>query len=236
MFGYEDQPNFPPRYNIAPTQPIALVSLEHGARRFMLARWGLIPGWVKDPAGFTLLINARAETAAEKPAFRGAMRHRRVIIPASGFYEWRRGDGGGKRAYWIRPRDRGIVGLAGLMETYMSADGSEIDTAAILTVEANRLVAMIHDRMPAVLSPDQFEAWLDVRGREPREVQGLLRPAANDLFEAIAVSDRVNTVRNDDEGLQQPADAATDRPAPTRKGRAGGPGSDTAGGGQMSLF
>lgn len=235
MFGYDDRPNFPPRFNIAPTQPVAVVSLDHGARRFLLARWGLIPAWVKDPAGFTLLINARAETAAEKPAFRAAMRHRRVILPASGFYEWRRRPDG-RQAFWIRPRAGGVVGFAGLLETYMAPDGSEIDTAAILTVEANRVVAAVHDRMPAVLAPADFAAWLDVRAQEPRDVRALLRPAANDVFEAIAVSDRVNAVRNDDAGVQVPATAVPATLAPRPRGRGGnGPG-DGPDGGQMSLF
>lgn len=212
IFRYVEVPNFPPRYNIAPTQPIGIVRADHGTRHFQLVRWGLIPGWVKDPAAFSLLLNARSETAAEKPAFRAAMRHRRCLVPASGFYEWRR-VGKSKQAFFIRPRGGGAVAFAGLWEPWMGADGSEIDTAAILTTGANGLVSAIHDRMPVVLDPADWDAWLDTDGREPRHVAEMLRPAPEYLLEAIPVSERVNAVRNDDPGLQSPVSeplAATD--------------------------
>lgn len=234
IFRYAELPNFPPRYNIAPTQPIAtVVRGPDGGRHFLLVRWGLIPGWVKDPASFTLLINARSETAAEKPAFRAAFRHRRALIPASGFYEWRREPTGRKTPYLIRPRDGGVVAFAGLQETWSSADGSEMDTGAILTTAANATLAPIHDRMPAVIAPEDFERWLDPVGTSPAEAAAMLEPAPSDLFEAIPVSDRVNAVRNDDAGLQTPAGPAEPVvPAPRRRSRAGG--SDP--GGQMSFF
>lgn len=203
LFRYIETPNFPPRYNIAPTQPIAIVRRERGERHFQLVRWGLIPGWVKDPASFTLLINARAETAAEKPAFRGAMRHKRCLVPASGFYEWRR-VGTTKQPFYIRPRDGGAIGFAGLCEDYMAPDGSEISTAAILTTAANRLMAPIHDRMPVILAEKDWDAWLDTSGNDARHVTGLLKPAPDGLLEAIPVSTRVNAVRNDDEAVIAP--------------------------------
>ncbi|WP_181699184.1 SOS response-associated peptidase [Chthonobacter albigriseus] len=203
LFRYVETPNFPPRYNIAPTQPIAIVRGEHGECHFQLVRWGLIPSWVKDPDSFTLLLNARSETAAEKPAFRGAMRHRRCLVPASGFYEWRR-VGTTKQPFFIRPRDGGVVAFAGLWESWLGADGSEIDTAAILTTGANRLVAQIHDRMPLVIDEADWDRWLDTAGAEPRHVAELLRPAPETLFEAIPVSTRVNAVRNDDKDVQEP--------------------------------
>lgn len=241
LFAYDEQPNFPPRYNIAPTQPIAVVAWEADRRRFLLARWGLIPTWVKDPADFTLLINARAETAAEKPAFRAAMRHRRVLIPASGYYEWHRPASGPKQAYWIHPRAGGVIAFAGLMETYMSKDGSEIDTACILTCEAEGTIGAIHNRMPVPLDPLAYADWLDVRRHEPRDVARYLVPRADDVFEAVAVSDRVNAVRNDDPGLIEPLasvaraeeSAAPASPArkPSRPPKAG-----SGGGGQMDLF
>ena len=224
LFRYVEMPNFPPRYNIAPTQPIAIVRSDHGVRHFQLVRWGLIPSWLKDPSDFSLLLNARAETAAVKPAFRGSMRHRRCLVPASGFYEWRR-IGKEKQAFFIRPRDHGVVAFAGLWESWLGADGSEIDTAAILTTGANRLVSSIHDRMPAVIAEADWDAWLDTDGQEPRHVQPLLRPAPEDLFEAIPVSARVNAVRNDDPSVQaalsepmtadpEPVAAAEEEPAP----------------------
>ncbi|OJU68804.1 MAG: hypothetical protein BGO05_14450, partial [Rhizobiales bacterium 63-7] len=192
--------NAPARYNIAPTQPILVViageSREPGSnvpqRRALLARWGFIPGWVKDPRDFPLLINARAETAAEKASFRAAMRHRRILLPASGFYEWHRPSkesGEKAQAYWIRPRNQEVVAFAGLMETWSSADGSEVDTAAILTTSANAVMAPIHERMPVVIRQEDFSRWLDCKTQEPRDVADLLRPVEDDFFEAVPGSD-----------------------------------------------
>jgi len=207
LFGYLDGEDFPPRYNIAPSQPVAIVRLAHGARRFALARWGLVPSWVKDPKRFALLFNARAETASEKPAFRAAMRYRRCLFPASGFYEWRRGPGKSKQPYWVRPRGGGLVAFAGLWETWSDRDGGEIDTASILTTDANTTIAPIHDRMPVVIEADDFDRWLDCRGHPPDAVAELLRPAPATLFEAIPVGSRVNTAANDDPALQEPVAA-----------------------------
>lgn len=201
FFSYEDRPNFPPRYNIAPTQPVAIVRQELGGRRrFHLIRWGLVPGWVKDPASFTLLINARAETATEKPSFRSAMRHHRCLIPASGFYEWRRTPDG-KQPFWISPADGGVMGFAGLWDTWSDPDGGEIDTGAILTTRSNRMMSGIHDRMPVILKPDVFDTWLDVANVDRREARKLLRPVEDDFLVAVPVSSRVNMVANDDADL-----------------------------------
>lgn len=220
LFGYEDQPNFPPRYNIAPTQPIAIVRNERGERRFALVRWGLMPGWVKDPSSFSLLINARSETAEEKPAFRGSMRHNRCLVPASGFYEWRKVGDGPKQPYWIAPRDGGLVAFAGLWSDWASAEGSQIDTGAILTTQANATLKPIHHRMPVVIAPQDFERWLDTAHTEPRHVRDLLKPPPDDLFEAVPVSTRVNAVANDDGALHDPVEPATETPPapkPVRK-------------------
>ncbi|WP_028746081.1 SOS response-associated peptidase [Rhizobium mesoamericanum] len=202
-----DPEDFPARYNIAPTQPI-LVVVSHEARkkgsnlperRAVLVRWGFTPGWVKDPKQFPLLINARAETAIGKASFRAAMRHRRVLVPASGFYEWHRpGKESGEKpqAYWIKPRCGGVIAFAGLMETWSSADGSEVDTGAILTIAANAAIAPIHNRMPVVIKPEDFSRWLDCKTQEPRDVADLMKSVEEDFFEAIPVSDRVNKVTN----------------------------------------
>ncbi len=226
-FGYAEQPNFPPRWNIAPTQPVAVVRGGRDGRHFHLMRWGLLPGWVKDTAKFPLLINARSESAAEKPAFRAAMRHRRGLVPASGFYEWRR-VGPDKQAYFIRPRDGGLLAFAALYEYYQDAAGNEIDTGAILTTSANALMAPIHDRMPVVIAPAHFDRWFDTDGSEPRHVGDLLVPAPDDLLEAIPVSSRVNAVRNDDARLIEPlsepvtVDRAQEAAPPQRRAEPGG--------------
>lgn len=204
VFGLMELEDFPPRYNIAPTQPILMVlragPAEPGSnlpeRRAMLVRWGLIPGWAKNPKDLPLFFNARSESAAEKASFRAAMRHRRSLVPASGFYEWRKQPGGKGQPFWVRPRQGGIVAFAGLMETWLEPGGSEIDTGAILTTEANSDLAPIHDRMPVVIQPQDFARWLDCRTSEPRDVADLLRPVEPGFFEAIPVSDAVNKVTN----------------------------------------
>jgi len=207
LFGYLDGEDFPPRYNIAPTQPVAIVRLDRNTRCFALVRWGLVPSWVKDPKAFALLFNARAESASEKPAFRAAMRYRRCLFPASGFYEWRRGPGKTKQPYWVRPLGGGLIAFAGLWETWSDRDGGEIDTACILTTDANAAIAPIHHRMPVVIAPEDYDRWLDVRGYSPEAVADLLRPAPVDLFEAIPVGSRVNKAENDDPSIQEPVAA-----------------------------
>jgi len=206
-FDYLDAESFPPRYNIAPTQPVAIVHLDRGERRLRLVRWGLVPAWVKDPRSFTLLINARSETILDKPSFRAAMHYRRCLFPATGFYEWRRGPGKSRQPFWIRPREGGLVAFAGLYETWSDRDGGEIDTGCILTTMANATIASIHDRMPVVIHPADFDRWLDVRSYPPAEVMHLLRPASDDFFEAVAVGDSVNATANDGPGLHEPPPA-----------------------------
>jgi putative SOS response-associated peptidase YedK len=201
---------FPPRYNIAPTQPVLVVvaappralGSNLPVRQALLARWGLIPGWAKNPNDLPLLINARSETAAEKPAFRAAMRHRRALIPASGFYEWRREKGRTGQAYWVRPRAGGVVAFAGLLETLLEPGGAEIDTAAILTTPANPDLAGIHDRMPVVIQPQDFSRWLDCVRNEPRDVADLTAPVEPGFFEAVPVSSAVNKVANTSPDIQ----------------------------------
>jgi len=204
LFALLDLEPFPPRYNIAPTQPILMVIAgdprEPGSnlpiRRSLLVRWGLLPGWVKDPKKFPLLFNARSEEAAEKATFRAAMRHRRTLVPASGFYEWRKDGPKQSQPFWVRPKNGGIVAFGGLMETWSEPGGSEIDTGAILTTAANADLAPIHHRMPVVIQPQDFERWLDCRNHQPRDVADLMRPVQPDFFEAIPVSDRVNKIAN----------------------------------------
>jgi putative SOS response-associated peptidase YedK len=204
-FRYENEAAFTPRYNIAPTQPVAIVRTGlTGARELALVRWGLIPSWVKDPREYSTLINARSETAAEKPSFRGGMRHRRCLVPTDGFYEWT-GKAGHKRPHLVRPRAGGPMAMAGIWEHWLGADGSEIDTMAILTTEANATLAPIHDRMPVIVAPDDFARWLDCSPGSALPVDDLLRPAQADLLEVIEVSQKLNNFRNEGPEVQEPA-------------------------------
>jgi len=201
-FSYTDFPNFPPRYNIAPTQPIAIMRRDDaGVRRFALVRWGFIPGFVKDLKGFPLLINARSESLADKPSFRNAYKRRRCLVLADGFYEWRR-DGKAKQPFLIRRADREPLALAGLWECWHAPDGSEIDTACIITCMANATMAAVHDRMPAILAPELFEAWLDP-ATPSGEITPMIRPLTKGALEIFPVCSRVNSVANDDPSLQE---------------------------------
>lgn len=195
---------YPPRYNIAPTQPVLIVRLDEARRRELaLVRWGLIPSWAKDPARLSLMFNARAESAAEKASFRGAMRHRRCLVPANGFYEWT-GRSGVRQPHLIRRPDAGLIAFAGLWESWLGADGSEIDTMAILTVSTNAALAPLHDRMPAILFPEHFDAWLDTRGFSAEMAAEMLRPAPDALLEHMRVDPRLNNVRNEGAELIAP--------------------------------
>src|SRR5476649_274704 len=196
LFGYIEQPNFPPRYNVAPTQAVPIVRFAEGKRQFALVRWGLIPSWVKDPRTFSLLINARGESVIEKPAFRAAMRRRRCLFPADGFYEWKE-EGGRKRAYFVRPKSGGPIAFAGLWETWTGPNGEEQDTAAIVTTNANQTCAAIHDRMPMILEPADYDLWLDCATVDTETAAALIRPAPDDLLEIYEISPAVNRVAND---------------------------------------
>ncbi len=181
IFGYLEQPNFPPRYNIAPTQPVPVVILENGGRHFRLMRWGFVPSWVKDPRKFTLLINARSETVLEKPAFKNAIKRRRCLIPADGYYEWQDASGR-KRPFFIHRRDGRPVGFAALAETWMGPNGEETDTVAIVTAPASRDLTALHHRVPVTIALEEFERWLDGRAYDAENVMPLLRGPAEGEF------------------------------------------------------
>ena len=221
LFAYDEQPDFPPRYNVAPTQPIPIVRLHDGKRSYALARWGFLPAWVKDPRTFSLLINARGESVQEKPAFRNAMRRRRCLIPADGFYEW--SDATPRRPYFVRPKSGGPIAFAGLWETWTGPNGEEVDTAAIVTTAANRLLAPIHDRMPVIVAPDAFNLWLDCAKVDATTAVALIIPATEALLECYPVSNAVNRAANDLPELIAPASAvsasaaAADTPADDKK-------------------
>lgn len=228
-FGYREQPNFPPRYNIAPTQPVPVVTSNAGMRHFVLMRWGFLPGWVKDPKDYPLVINVRGEGAQEKPSFRAAFTRRRCLMPADGFYEWHR-VGTEKRPYLFRRPDRGAFALAALWETWHSPDGSEIDTVAMITGPANGLMAAIHHRCPVILDERAQEIWLDPAD-DGRHAASLLRPPPDDLLEMVRVSPAVNKVVNDGPELQQPAGETVTAGTPANRPRRA-----RADDGQGSLF
>jgi putative SOS response-associated peptidase YedK len=223
LFRYREQPNFPPRFNIAPTQPIAAVRLFEGERQFALLRWGLIPGWVKDPRTFSLVINARGESVLEKPAFKSAMRYRRCLIPADGFYEWKQ-TGKRRQPHLIRPRDGAPMAFAGLWESWMGPNGEEMETAAIVTTTANAQLTPLHHRMPVIVPPEAFDVWLDHRNADAEEAMKLVTPARDGLLEVYPVSDAVGRVANDSAELIEPVaeltEAETVAPKPRKSAKA----------------
>ena len=216
-FDLEEVEDFPPRFNIAPTQPILVVrhrEVPKGSNRppreALHARWGLVPSWVKDPRDFPLLINARSETAETKASFRAAMKRGRILVPASGFYEWQKLPGGAKQPFWVRPRGGGMVAFAGLLEE------AELRTAAIMTVDAAGPFREIHERMPVVVERNDFDRWLDP-SVAPAAVRDIPRTPDDAFWEAIPVSDAVNKVRNQGPELIEPDDSVTDGPPPKRE-------------------
>ena len=200
QFGLTDVCASGARYNVAPGTPILAVRADPSrARKGELLRWGLIPSWAKDASIGYRLINARAEHIAQKPAFRSALRRRRCIIPADGFYEWQ-ATGGRKQPYYVRPCEQALFGFAGLYEYWKSGVAS-IGSCTVITTEANALMRPLHERMPAILEPADYAHWLDPGHPDLEALIGMLRPAAAERMLAYPVAARVNNVRNDDPGL-----------------------------------
>lgn len=199
-----EAPFVAPRYNIAPTQPVAAVRLapDSGEREFTHFQWGLVPSWSKDPSVGSRMINARSETAAEKPSFRSAFKRRRCLIPASGFYEWQKTNGS-KQPIYIHAAEGKLLSFAGLWEYWQSADGSELATCTILTTGPNDLMEPIHNRMPVVLEPDDYAMWLDPE-TPADQLMHLLRPVESEFLEAYPVSTLVNNPRNEDPAAIEP--------------------------------
>lgn len=191
-----------PRYNIAPSQPVAVV-LQNGERRIEACQWGLVPFWAKDAEIGNRLINARAETLAEKPSFKHSLVRRRCLIPADGFYEWYR-QGNRRIPMYIRRRDSGLFAFAGLWDEWQSPCGSLLRTCTIITTEPNTLIAPIHNRMPAILRAEHEALWLDPSLKEPSRLLALLQPYPAEEMEVLEVSTRVNNPNNDDPSCIQP--------------------------------
>lgn len=205
-FDLDELPELAPRFNIAPTQDVAVVRADvEGVRHLSMLRWGLIPFWAKDPKIGNRMINARAESVADKPAYRDCLRFRRCLVPASGFYEWG-GKGAARRPYLYGIAEGGVFGIAGLWDRWRAQDGERTQSCTLITTEANSLVRPIHDRMPVILHPRDFQAWLDPENRETDWVRSLLVPCPPDWLTATAVSQHVNNVDNDDPACIEPAE------------------------------
>ncbi len=216
-FNYNEQPNFPPRYNIAPTQPIPIIRINAGVTEFALVRWGLVPSWQKEFPSSKPLINARAETLLEKPSFKKAAMRRRCLMPVNGFYEWQRTKDTTPKPYFIKRKDGGLFVLAGIWEHWQDANGNELESAAIITTQANQTLKPIHHRMPVILDKTAQAHWLDTTEFSATEVCQDLKPADDDLLTAYQVSTRVNKVANDDAELLEQAPEIAEKPSVEEK-------------------
>ncbi|MGJ0517176.1 MAG: SOS response-associated peptidase [Methylomicrobium sp.] len=197
-FSAEAPPELRPRFNVAPTQNILIVREENDKRYFTCVRWGLIPPWAKAIDSGYSTINARAETVAHKPVFREAFRRRRCLIPADGFYEWQvKPEGKAKQPWFIVLRSRLPMALAGLWERWRSPKGGDLESCSIIVTEANELMRPIHDRMPVILAPGDWNAWLDTAAHDARILQNLLKPYPDESMAAWPVSTQVNSPRHD---------------------------------------
>ncbi len=197
-FQVGDQPDLEPRYNIAPSQGIAAVRFdpESGDRRLAVLKWGLIPSWAKDKKIGYKMINARGETVADKPAFRAAFRHRRCLIPASGFYEWKR-EKRNKQPYYFQMKHGRLFAFAGLWESWKSPEEEIIESCTIITTEANALLESIHDRMPVIIHEADYEQWLNIRNQDKGELRQFLRPFPAEEMQTHPVTAAVNSPSND---------------------------------------
>lgn len=210
--------NLAPRYNIAPMQPVEIIRQDIAGRRTLTpVQWGLIPHWAKEPTMAAKLINARSETVNEKPSFRGAFRHRRCLIPADSFYEWQRQPSGRKQPFRLYPASGDVFAFAGLWETWMGADGSEVETCSILTTDASADIAAIHHRMPVILAPEDFAAWFDPEAR-PKDLMPLLTAAPFGSVDVYPVSPDVGKVQNDGPYLHDPVTLLDQTSAPASQG------------------
>jgi putative SOS response-associated peptidase YedK len=198
-FDIPDEVEWSPRYNIAPAQRVAVVrqNPEHPVRQFSVMRWGLIPYWAKDANIGYKMINARAETVAEKPAYRESFKNRRCLIPADGFYEWKR-EGKTKQPFHFGMHDDSIFAFAGIGDRWKNPQGEVIETCSIITTTPNALLADVHDRMPVILPVDDYDLWLDPGFKHTDDLKELLRPYDATLMRRYPVSTRVNLVKNDD--------------------------------------
>jgi len=205
LFGIEGAlGELPPRYNLAPSQAVLAARMGlSGKPELTLLRWGLVPAWSKGPDARFSMINARAETVDQKPAYRGPFRYRRCLIPTEGFYEWR-AEKGGKQPYLIRMRSGDPFALAGLWDHWQDPHGSGLETCTVIVTDANALIAPLHDRMPVILPKEAWDVWLDPHTPDTAQLKALLRPFDSGLMAAHPVSRAVNNTRYDDPSLIEP--------------------------------
>lgn len=196
-----------PRYNIAPTQPVPVIrqNPKEPRREMSLVRWGLIPSWAKDASIAATLINARSETANTKPAFRDALQSRRCLVPADGFYEWKR-TAKTKQPFCFEVNEGQLFGFAGIWDRWCDPSGKILETCSILTTTPNAVTQSVHERMPVILDPDQYDRWLDPGMRDAGVVSELLRPFDARLMRSFPVSARVNHAAHDDEQCSVPVE------------------------------
>ena len=198
-----------PRYNVAPTQPVPVIRQhpKEPFRQLSLMRWGLIPSWAKDSSVAASMINARSETASTKPPLRDALKSRRCLVPADGFYEWMR-TGKTKQPYCFEVREGELFALAGIWDRWKEPSGQWVKSCSILTTTPNAVTSAVHDRMPVILDPDAYESWLDPGMTNVAEASELLKPYDAQLMRCFPVSTRINHVANDDEGCSRPVEVA----------------------------
>ena len=203
------QDDWSPRYNIAPTQlvPVVRQNPKEPVRQLSQMKWGLVPSWAKDASGVAGMINARSETAATKPAFRDPLRLRRCMIPADAFYEWKK-TGASKQPYCFEVREGELFAFAGLWDGWKNADGQWIKTCSILTTTPNAVTSGVHDRMPVILDPDNYDLWLDPGMQNVAAASELLKPYDARSMRCYPVSTRINHVANDDEECSRPVEIA----------------------------
>ncbi len=209
LFELAAEPRLVPRYNIAPTQPVGIVRVQTNTtqREWAIVQWGLVPSWSKDPSIGSRMINARAETVADKPSFRAAFRRRRCLVPADGFYEWQR-SGSSKQPYYIAMQDGAPFAFAGLWEYWEGADGSALESCTLLTTEPNELMVSIHSRMPVIIARQDYDDWMssgsEDETRDLSLLRHLLRPYPAREMKAYPVTKYVNSPRNEGVDCIQP--------------------------------
>lgn len=202
--GLQVDKDIQPRYNIAPTQPVAVIPNNH-PDKLEYFTWGLIPSWAKDPEIGSRMINARADTLADKPSFRNAFKRRRCLIPATGFYEWRQIAGQkGKMPMYVQMEDQLPFAFAGLWELWNAPDGGQILSCTIITTEPNELMKPIHNRMPVILPRDAYSTWLEPGEMKPADLMPLLKPFPETEMVAFPVSRAVNSPANEHPGCIEP--------------------------------